>query len=112
MPAMSHRVPTAEVPTRNPVARSLALAVLGVALVGAAMMASVVFAVLLAVFVVGYLITLAHAWWRMFRLRSLHRASFVNEAQPELAKVEPIDAEYEVVEVTADAAPRGSGGRP
>ena len=107
---MPPRLPTAEGPTRNPVARSLALAVLGVALVGAAMMASVVFAALLALFVMGYLLKLAHAWWRMFRLRSRHRAAFGNEPLPEAPKAEYIEADYEVVEVTADAARRGSGG--
>jgi hypothetical protein len=88
----------------------LALAVLGVALVGAALMASVVFAALLAVFVVGYLLRLAHAWWRMFRLRSRHRAAFANEPLPEQPKTDYIEADYEVVEATADAARRGSGG--
>jgi hypothetical protein len=107
---MSPRVPTAEVAaTRNPVARSLALAVLAVALVAAAIMGAVVFAVLLAVFAVGYLLSLAHAWWRMFRLRSRHRAAFEN-APPQPEAVQAIEAEYEVVEATADAAQRGSGG--
>ena len=66
---MNPRVSTAEAPARNPIARSLALAVLAVALVGAAIMGAVVFAVLLGLFAVGYLVSLAHAWWRLFRVR-------------------------------------------
>ena len=66
--------------TRNPVAQFLALAVLGVALIGAAIMGAVVFAVLLGVFAVGYLVSLAHAWWRLFRLR--RRAAFADATAP------------------------------
>ena len=59
----------AEAPARNPIARSLALAVLGVALVGAAIMGAAVFAALLGLFVIGYLVSLADAWFRLFRVR-------------------------------------------
>lgn len=105
---MNPGVIPAQARTRNPVARSLALAVLGVALVGAAIMGAVVFAALLGLFLVGYLISLVHAWWRLFRLR--RRAAFVDQTPPAPAGAEYIDGEYEVVEAAADAARRGSGG--
>jgi hypothetical protein len=105
---MHPHVPTAEVPERSPIARSLALAVLGVALVGAAIMGAVVFAVLLGLFVVGYLVSLAHAWWRLFRARS--RAAAPLRPEPSATKVDYIEAEYQVVEATVDAARRGPGG--
>jgi uncharacterized protein (DUF2062 family) len=103
---MNSRVPPPKAHARNPLAQSLALAVLGVALVGAFVMGAVVFAVLFGVFIVGYLVSLAHAWWRLRRIR--RRASYIDrpQAEPELADY--VDAE--LVEVTADAARRGSGG--
>jgi hypothetical protein len=91
-------------PGRNPIAQSLALAVLGVALVGALVLGAVVFAVLFGVFVAGYLVSLAHAWWRLRRIR--RRAAYVDGPEP----VGFIEGDFEVVEVTADAARRGSGG--
>ena len=97
-----------EVPARNPIARSLALAVLGVALVVAAIMGAVVFAVLLAVFVIGYLFSLANAWLRKYRIR--RRIAGLERPQPSTAQVEVVEGEYEIVEVAADAAPRGPGG--
>jgi Flp pilus assembly protein TadB len=99
---------TADAPTRNPVARSLALAVLGLALIVAVVMGAVVFAVLLAGFVVGYAVSLAHAWWRLARLR--RRAAFVDDPRPEVASVDVIEAELEIVEVAGEAAPRSSSG--
>ena len=105
---MHPHVPTAEVPQRNPVARSLALAVLGVALVGAAIMGVVVFAALLGLFVVGYLVSIAHAWWRLFRAR--RRPSAAVRPEPAAAKVDYIEGEFEVVEAAVDAARRGPGG--
>lgn len=104
---MTPRASTAEAPARNPIARSLALAVLGVALVLAAIMGAVVFAVLLGLFAVGYLVSLAHASWRLFRAR--RRAANAEQPQP-AAKPEYIEGEYEVVEAAVDAAPRGPGG--
>jgi hypothetical protein len=89
---------------RNPIAQSLALAVLGVALVGALVLGAVVFAVLFGVFIVGYLAAFAHAWWRLRRIR--RRAAYVDSQQPQAY----VEGELEVVEVAADAAPRGSGG--
>jgi hypothetical protein len=105
---MTPRVSTAEAPARNPIARSLALAVLGVALVAAAIMGAVVFAVLLGLFLVGYVVSLAHAWWRLFR--GQRRAAAAGEAESPVAKPEFIEGEYEVVEAAVDAAPRGPGG--
>jgi hypothetical protein len=105
---MTPRVSTAEAPARNPIARSLALAVLGVALVGAAIMGAVVFAVLLALFAVGYVVSLAHGWWRLFRAR--HAVDAEQQPQSRVAAAELIEGEYEVVEAAADAAPRGPGG--
>jgi hypothetical protein len=99
---------TSAQPARNPVARSLALAVLAVALVGAAIMGAVVFAVLLGLFAVGYLISFVHAWWRLYRLR--RRAAFVDQHPASPAQPDYVEAEYEVVEITADVAQRGSGG--
>jgi hypothetical protein len=99
---------TAEVPARNPIARSLALAVLGVALVAAAIMGAVVFAVLLGVFVIGYLFSLANAWLRKRRVR--RRIATLEQPQSPTAQVEVVEAEYEIVEAAADAAPRGPGG--
>jgi hypothetical protein len=104
---MTPRVSTAEAPARNPIARSLALAVLGVALVGAAIMGAVVFAGLVGLFAVGYVVSLAHAWWRLFRAR---RRLANAEQQPPAAKTDDIEGEYEVVEAAVDAAPRGPGG--
>ena len=105
---MYSRVPTAEAPARSPVARSLALAVLGVALVGAAIVGGVVFAVLLGFFFVGYLASLAHAWWRVFRAR--RRTAGAEWPQPPAARGDYIEGELEVVEAAVDAAPRGPGG--
>jgi hypothetical protein len=105
---MNSSLPAAEVPSRNPIARSLALAVLGVALVAAAIMGAVVFAVLLGVFAVGYLVSRAHTWWRMVRVR--RRMQSLRQRQSPAAQVDAIDGEYEVVEAAADAAPRGPGG--
>ena len=98
----------AQAPTRNPIAWSLALAVLGVALGGAAIMGIVVFAVLLGLFLVGYLVSLAHTWWRLARIR--RRAAFVDQSPPVPAMADYIEGELEVVEATADVAQRGSGG--
>jgi hypothetical protein len=105
---MNRRVPPAQALTRNPIARSLALAVLGVALVGAAIMGAIVFAVLLGLFIVGYVVSLAHGWWRLFRAQ--RRAARVDQPQPSAVKADCIEAEYEVVEAAADAARPGSGG--
>jgi hypothetical protein len=105
---MHSQPPTAEVPERNPIARSLALAVLGVALVAAAIMGTVVFAVLLGLFAVGYLVSLANGWWRMFRMR--RRIAGLAQPQPPAAKHADIEGEYEVVQAAVDAAPRGPGG--
>jgi hypothetical protein len=107
---MTPRAPSAEAPSRHPILQSLALAVLGVALVAALIMGAVVFAVLLGLFAVGYLVSLAFAWWRLFRLR--RRAAYVDAqtAQPAFAEAELIEGEYAVVQATADAARRGSGG--
>ena len=105
---MNPRVSTAEAPARNPIARSLALAVLAVALVGAAIMGAVVFAVLLGLFAVGYLVSLAHAWWRLFRVR--RRVAAIEQPPSPAAKPELIEGEYQVVEAAVDAAPRGPGG--
>ena len=99
---------SAEIPARNPVARSLALAVLAVALAGAAIMGAVVFAALLSIFAVGYLVSLAHAWWRLFRAR--HRAVVVAQPEPPAAQADYIEGAYQVVEAAVDAAPRGPGG--
>ena len=104
---MTPRVSTAEAPARNPIARSLALAVLGVALVAAAIMGAVVFAVLLGLFAVGYLVSLAHAWWRLFRVR--RRVAAIEQPPSPAAKPELIEGEYQVVEAAVDAAPRGPG---
>jgi hypothetical protein len=107
---MNPRVSSAPAETRHPILQSLALAVLGVALVGALIMGAAVFAVLLGIFVVGYLLKLAHAWWRLFRFQ--RRAAYVDASlpQPAPAKTEYLEGEYDVVEATADAARRGSGG--
>jgi len=105
---MNPGVTPAQATTRNPIARSLALAVLGVALVGAAITGAVVFAVLLGLFAIGYLVSLVHAWWRLFRLR--RRAVFVDQSPPASPKADYIEGEYAVVEATADVAQRGSGG--
>lgn len=98
----------APAPTRNPVARSLALAVLSLALVVAVIMGAVVFAALLGVFIVGYVASFVHAWWRLARLR--RRAAFLEDPQPAAPSAEIIEAEYEVVEVVGDGARRGTGG--
>jgi len=107
---MNPAMPSAEFPARNPVARSLALAVLAVALAGAAIMGAVVFAVLLGIFVVGYLVSLAHAWWRLFRAR--RRGVDVARPEPPAANPDYIEGVYQVqvVEAAVDAAPRGPGG--
>jgi hypothetical protein len=83
----------------------LALAVLGVALVGALVLGAVVFAVLFGLFIGGYLVSLAHAWWRLRRIR--RRAAYID---PPASPDGYIEADFEVVEVTAEAARRGSGG--
>ena len=98
----------AEILARNPVARSLALAVLAVALAGAAIMGAVVFAVLLGIFAIGYLVSHAHAWWRLFR--APRRAVIVAQPEPPAAQVDYIEGAYQVVEATVDAARRGPGG--
>jgi hypothetical protein len=105
---MHPHVPTAEAPARNPVARSLALAVLGVALVGTAIMGAAVFLVLLSLFAIGYLVSHAHGWWRMFRAR--RRITGAVQSQPLSMQAGYIEGEYEVVEAAVDAAPRGPGG--
>ena len=105
---MHSHEPTVEVAQRNPVARSLALAVLGVALVGAAVMGAVVLAVLLGLFAVGYLVSLANGWRRSFRVR--RRLAGLEQPRPPAASYAEIEGEYEVVEAAADAAPRGPGG--
>ena len=104
---MYSRVTTAEAPARNPVARSLALAVLGVALVAAAIMGAVAFVVLAGFFVVGYLVSLAHAWWQRFQARSRTAAA---AGRPRATRGAYLDGELEVVEAAVDAAPRGPGG--
>jgi hypothetical protein len=106
---MNPRVSTAEAPARNPIARSLALAVLAVALVGAAIMGAVVFAVLLGLFAVGYLVSLAHAWWRLFRVR--RRVAAIEQPPSPAAKPEFIEGEYEVIDADADAERRRSNER-
>jgi hypothetical protein len=98
----------AEVPARNPIARSLALAVLGIALAAAAIMGAVVFAVLLGVFLIGYLFSLANAWLRKRRVH--RRFASLEQPHPPTATVAEIEGDYEIVEVAADAAPRGPGG--
>lgn len=104
---MHPHVPTAEASARNPVARSLALAVLGVALVGTAIMGIAVFVVLFGLFAIGYLVSHAHGWWRLFRAR--RRVTGAVQAQPAV-KSGYIEGEYQVVEAAVDAAPRGPGG--
>jgi hypothetical protein len=103
---MNPRASTAEVPSRNPLARSLALAVLGIALAVAAVLGVVVFAVLLGVFLVGYLVSLANDWFRALRVR--RRIAALEQALPPAAA--QIEGGYEVVGAAADAAPRGPGG--
>jgi hypothetical protein len=100
--------PPAQAAARNPVARSLALAVLGVALVGAVILGGVVFLALLGLYAVGYLITFVHAWWRLLRMR--RRAAFIEQQPSSTEMPEYVEDEYEVAEVTADVAQRGSGG--
>jgi hypothetical protein len=110
---MNPGVSSDKVQARNPIARSLALAVLGVALVVAMIMGALVFAALAGIFLVGYLMSLLYAWWRLFRIRrraALVDSSFADEAAPPPAKTDYLEGEYEVVEATADAARRGSGG--
>lgn len=107
---MNPPMPSAEIAARNPVARSLALAVLAVALAGAAITGAVVFAVLLGIFVVGYLVSLAHAGWRQFRARPRRRAVAVAQPEPPAAQADYIEGAYQVVEAAVDAAPRGPGG--
>jgi hypothetical protein len=112
---MNPHVSSGPVQTRNPIAQSLALAVLGVALVVAVIMGAVVIALLAGVFLVGYLLSLAYAWWRLFRIRrrtaSVDPSFASQEAAPDpSAKPEYIEGEFEVVEAAADAARRGSGG--
>jgi hypothetical protein len=94
-------------PGRHPIAQSLALAVLGVALVGALIVGAVVFAALLGVFIVGYLVSLAYAYWRLLRLR--RRAAYVDRQEQQPVPAAYIDGEFEVVEVSVDAARRGPG---
>lgn len=105
---MNPPMTSAEIPARNPVARSLALAVLAVALAGAAIMGAVVFAVLLGIFAVGYVVSHAHAWWRLFRTR--RRVVAVVQLRPSTAQADYIEGAYQVVEAAVDAAPRGPGG--
>jgi len=109
---MNPRVSSVEVRTRNPILQSLALALLGVALVAALIMGAVVFAVLLGIFAVGYLVSLVYAWWRLRRIRrrvASVDAAFSVEARGAEGKSGYIEGEFEVVEVTAEAARRGSG---
>jgi hypothetical protein len=89
---------------RNPIAQSLALAVLGVALLGALVIGAVVFAVLFGIFIVGYLIALVHAWWRLRRMQ--RRAAYID--RPETVGL--VERELEIVEVAADSPRSGSGG--
>ena len=105
---MNPPMTSAESPARNPVALSLALAVLAVALAAAAIMGAVVFGVLLVIFAVGYLVSLAHAWWRRFRRR--RRSVAVAQPEPPAVKADYIEGAYQVVEAAVDAAPRGPGG--
>lgn len=93
-------------PGRHPILQSLALAVLGVALVSALIVGAAVFAALFGVFLVGYLVSLAYAYWRLRRVR--RRGAYVDFGRP-ASPAEYIDAEFQVVEVTVDAARRGSG---
>jgi hypothetical protein len=71
-------------------------------------MGAVVFAVLLGVFVIGYLFSLANAWLRKRRVR--RRIASLEQPQSPTAQVVVVEGEYEIVEVAADAAPRGPGG--
>jgi hypothetical protein len=106
---MNPRLSSSQAPqTRNPVARSLALAVLGVALIGAAVIGAVAFAVLLGVLAIGYVLSFAHAWWRVFQLR--RRAAFVDQPAPGRAEAGYSEGDYEVAEAAADVAQRGSSG--
>lgn len=82
----------------------------GAALVAALILGAVVFAVLFGVFIVGYLVSLAYAYWQLRRIR--RRAAYVDAAYVaprEQSGAAYIDGELEVVEVTVDAARRGSG---
>jgi hypothetical protein len=90
--------------TRHPIARSLALAVLGVALVGAVIMGAVFFAVLIAFFIVGYIVSLVS------QLLWTRAAVHVDKTQPVLPDGELIEPDYETVDVAADVARRGPGG--
>jgi hypothetical protein len=81
---------------------------LGLALAVAVVMGAVVFAALLAVLAVGYAISFVRAWWRLARLR--RRAAFGGEPRPDVAGIALIEAEYEVVEVAGERAPRSSSG--
>jgi hypothetical protein len=89
---------------RHPIAQFLALAVLGVAVGLALIFGVVVFATLFGIFVVGYLISFAHFYWRLGRLRS--RAAYVDDSEADRF----IEGELDLLEATADAAQRGSGG--
>jgi hypothetical protein len=89
---------------RHPIAQSLALAVLGVALGLALIFGAVLFATLFVVFVVGYLLSLARAYWRLGRLRG--RAVYVDRCEADSF----VEREFALIEVTADAAQRGAGG--
>ena len=89
---------------RHPIAQFLALAVLSVALAGTFFVGAAVFIMLFAIFVIGYLVSLAHAYWRLGRIRD--RAVYVDHPE----QVGFIDGEFEVIEAIADAAPRGPGG--
>jgi hypothetical protein len=80
---------------------------LSLALFAAVLLGAVVFATLLGVFVVGYLVALVHAWGRLARLR--RRAVFVEKPEP-APSAGIIQAEYEVVEVVGDRARPRTGG--
>jgi hypothetical protein len=90
---------------RHPIAQFLALAVLSVALAGAFVVAAAVFVALFVVFVIGYLVALAHAYWRLGRVRE--RAVYVEH----LERAGFIEGELHL-QAIADAAPRGPGGAP
>jgi hypothetical protein len=91
---------------RHPVSQFLALAVLSVALAGAFVVGAAVFAVLFAIFVIGYLVSAAIAYWRLGRVRE--RAIYVDH----LERAGYIEGEFQVVRAIADVAPRRPGGAP
>ena len=92
----------------SPIGQFLAMVVMGVVLVGAVILGGVVFLALLGIFVVGYSIFWARAWWRWRMARG--RGPTDPGSTPGPAKgIRYIEGEYEVVDADADAARRGSG---